>query len=390
MTQVRHYQAKFHPDPELSYTLPGYFYYDPAVFAKEKEEIFFKTWQLAGYLHDFKEPGDYLVRDLLDQQVLIVKGKDGRLRAFYNVCQHRGHELAKGRGRKLIFTCPYHAWSYDASGVLKAAPNADAVKNFDYDELGLVPVRVETLLNMVFVNLDPAAKPIDEVYAGLEAEIRGVMPEFDGLKLVRTDPYAFNANWKFIFDAMECYHCPVIHPMVMGENTYVELSFEITAHKHWALHFIRGNRDVISRKVEGSVTYDLRPDQKYLDTYIWWMWPNIYLVIHQGNPNFKVLYGMPKDEGSSWETVDNFFLKDPPDPVDVSNMNNFRDLVQPQDIPPMESQQRGVKSAGYTQGRLMVDGERTWRSEHGVHHFNKLCWEAVRGPHYEIEAGGKR
>ena len=136
------------------------------------------------------------------------------------------------------------------------------------------------------------------------------------------------------------------------------------------------------------MTYDLNADQKYLDTYIWWMWPNIYLVIHQGDPNFKVLFGMPSDVGSSWETVDNFFTNDPPTATDISNMNNFRDLVQPQDIPPMEAQQRGVHSRGYTQGRLMVDQERTWRSEHGVHHFNRLCWEAVNGgANYEIEVG---
>ena len=383
------FASRFSPDPELSYTLPGYYYFDADIFAREREGIWFKSWILAGYLHDLEKPGDFVTRQILDQEVFVVRGKDGALRAFYNVCMHRGHELVKGKGNKTIITCPYHAWSYDTGGRLRAAGGADDVKDFDYGEFGLTPVAVDTLLNMVFVNLDPRPAPMGEVYAGLAEEIRGVMPEFDQLKLVRTDPYAFKANWKFIFDAMECYHCPVIHPEVMGENAYVEPSFEITGHERWALHFIRGNRDVISGRKAGSVTYDLRPDQKYLDTYIWWMWPNIYLVIHQGDPNFKVLFGMPADAESSWETVDNFFVNDPPTETDISNMNNFRDLVQPQDIPPMEAQQRGVHSLGYTQGRLMVDAERSWRSEHGVHHFNKLCWEAVNGAgNYEIEGPG--
>lgn len=383
------FASRFSPDPELSYTLPGYYYFDGDIFAREREEIWFKSWILAGYLHDLEKPGDFVTRQILDQEMFVVRGKDGALRAFYNVCMHRGHELVKGKGNKTIITCPYHAWSYDTGGRLRAAGGADDVKDFDYGEFGLTPVAVDTLLNMVFVNLDPRPAPMGEVYAGLAEEIRGVMPEFDQLKLVRTDPYAFKANWKFIFDAMECYHCPVIHPEVMGENAYVEPSFEITGHERWALHFIRGNRDVISGRKAGSVTYDLRPDQKYLDTYIWWMWPNIYLVIHQGDPNFKVLFGMPADAESSWETVDNFFVNDPPTETDISNMNNFRDLVQPQDIPPMEAQQRGVHSLGYTQGRLMVDAERSWRSEHGVHHFNKLCWEAVNGAgNYEIEGSG--
>ena len=373
------FKSKFHADPELSYTLPSYYYYDPEIYSCEVDEIFYKSWLLAGYLHDLEEPGSYISQDLLDQSVVVVRGKDLVLRAFHNVCMHRGHELVRGKGNKTIFTCPYHAWSYDTLGTLKAAGNSENVRDFDFAEFSLNPVRVDTLLNMVFINFDPAAQPMAEIFSGLEAEVRDLLPGYDQLKLYRTDFYDLKANWKLIFDAMDCYHCPSLHPQAMGKDAYYKPSFEITSYDYWASHIIRGNPEVISGEIAGSVAYEIRTDHTLQDVYIWWMWPNLYLTVHQGNPNMKILFGMPSAIDHSWETVDNFLLGDAPLAEDIANADNFRDNIQAQDLSAVESQQRTIRSRGFTQGRLMVDRERTWASEHGVHHFNRLCWEAVNG-----------
>ncbi len=117
----------FSPDPTRSATLPGYYYVDPAIFERESEQIFYKSWQFVGFSFDLKNPGDYITADILDQKVFVVRGKDGALHAFYNVCMHRGHVLVEGSGNKTIFTCPFHAWSYDTSGDLKAAGNSARV-----------------------------------------------------------------------------------------------------------------------------------------------------------------------------------------------------------------------------------------------------------------------
>ena len=176
---------------------------------------------------------------------------------------------------------------------------------------------------------------------------------------------------------MDCYHCPSLHPQAMGPDAYYKPSFEITGHDWWALHIIRGNPEVIDGRVEGSIAYDIRADHPLQDVYIWWMWPTVYLTVHQGNPNMKVLFAMPSAIDRSWETVDNFLLGDPPLAEDIANIDNFRDNIQAQDLAAVESQQRGLRSRGYREGRLMVDRERSWASEHGVHHFHRLCWEAV-------------
>ena len=373
-----------HPDPELSYTIPGHYYHDPAVFSREVEEIFLKTWQFAGYAGDVAEAGDYLTFRLFDQNVVIVRGGDGRLRAFHNVCQHRGHELVPdGRGNRSTFTCPYHAWSYDTHGRLRAAGNADGVARFDRAEFSLREVRVEAFAHMVFVNFDRDAPTLASIAGGMVDEFRRAVPRFDDLKLARRDLYEFEANWKFVFDAMECYHCPHIHPQsgYGRDDGFLEPSFEITAFPYWARHVVRGNADTIANRPE-NVPYDLDSAPEIKDVTIWWLWPNHFFMAHIGAPNFKVMHALPLSPERSRETLDNFCVNDPPTERDWAQIDRFRDLSQAQDIAPMEAQQRGIRSRAYAQGRLMVDRDRSWRSEHGVHHFHKLLWETLNGPVY--------
>src|SRR5690349_18414714 len=104
MTVSRALPSGFSADAERSATLPAHYYYDPAIFAREKEAIWFKTWQFVGWTQDVRQPGDYFTASILDQLILVVRGKKGELRAFYNVCMHRGHVLAEGKGNKSIFT----------------------------------------------------------------------------------------------------------------------------------------------------------------------------------------------------------------------------------------------------------------------------------------------
>ena len=251
-----------HPDPLFSYALPAEYYYDPAVFEREKREIWFKTWQLVGYQHQLAEPGDYVTGEILDQKVLVTRGKDGNLHAFYNVCMHRGHVLAQGRGNKNIFTCPFHAWSYDAAGALKAAGNAENVAGFRLEDFSLSPVRVEPFLNMVFVNLDPDAPPLAPLVEDLGRDILDNVPRFDRLKLGRTDPYNIDANWKFVPEQNECYHCPSLHPQAMGtDQAYMEPSWETAEHDYWTKHIVRTKRGVTAEQMP----YEFRDDDDLKD-----------------------------------------------------------------------------------------------------------------------------
>ena len=171
-----HAKFRFGADPERSATLPAYYFYDPEIYQREKEEVFYKTWQFAGYLSDLQTQGDYITAEIIDQKILVVRGKDQRLRAFHNVCMHRGHVLAEGSGNKSIFTCPFHAWSYDTTGELKAAGNSENVFGFERTDFHLSEVRVEPFANMVFVNLDLNATSLSGMASDLEARVRNHRP----------------------------------------------------------------------------------------------------------------------------------------------------------------------------------------------------------------------
>jgi len=377
-------RIRFDPDPEKSGTLPGHYFIDPAIYQREIEEIFFKTWQFVGWSHDVKEPGSYFTADLLDQKILVTRGKDNKLCAFYNVCMHRGHILAEGKGSKAVFTCPFHAWSYDATGALKAAGNAENVEGFRLEDFSLAEIQVEEFGRMVFVNLDPKARSLHDQAGGLEKEFQTIIPRFNDLKLVHVDVMPIKCNWKFVFDQMECYHCPIIHPQIMGkDDSYLEFSFDITAHEIWSQHFVAGNKDNIEKhKDKLPYEFKVKGEDVLADAYIWWLWPNLLWVAHHGKTNWKLMHVLPTGPETCVQTVYYFFMTDPPEKGERELMDYFTNVLQRQDITTMEKQQIGVHARGYRMGRLMVDKERSWRSEHGTHHFDKLIWEVLNGPNY--------
>ena len=204
-------------DATRSYTLPAGYYTDPEIFELEKERIFYRTWQYVGPASEVAKAGDYMTTNVVDQGVFVIRGRDGELRAFYNVCQHRAHELLQGKGNvKAVITCPYHAWAYAPDGSLRTARNCEMVAGFDKKDFGLRPVRVEEFCNLVFVNLDDDAAPLAEQAPNLEASIRAFVPNYDELAFTGTGTFGdsvMQAGWKVVVDNyVECYHCGPAHP----------------------------------------------------------------------------------------------------------------------------------------------------------------------------------
>ena len=371
----------FSPDPTRSATLPGHYYVDPEIFERESEQIFYKSWQFVGFTFDLENPGDYITADILDQKVFVVRGKDGALHAFYNVCMHRGHVLVEGSGNKTIFTCPFHAWSYDTSGDLKAAGNSENVAGFRLEDFHLSEVRVDTMAMLVFVNLDPAASALADYVPGLLEDWREKVKLFDDVKLAHTQHFDIAANWKLIFDQNECYHCASVHP---GFDTITDTPdvWITTEHERWLTHLMRSTEQVRqSRVAQSERQHD--PETWQDDIYIWQMFPNLLFITHQAPANFEIVHAMPAGPDRSHEIVYFLNFNDPLTADDVDYNLTFANEINPQDIAPMESQQPGLRSRGYTMGRLMVDQERSWISEHATHHFNRQVWEALNGPNYE-------
>ncbi|MEZ5240064.1 MAG: SRPBCC family protein, partial [Microthrixaceae bacterium] len=181
-------------------------------FALERQHLFARTWLFAGHESEWPEAGSYREFTRSGAPIVVVRGTDGELRAFYNSCRHRGAPVTRdacGTAKRL--TCQYHSWSYDTSGVLRNVPDARSFVDLDTDDLGLVPVRCETWEGWVFLNEDPAAEPLGDFLGPLREQ----MVDLDGpsMRLVGTRSHHLECNWKLMVDAfLEVYHIRTVHP----------------------------------------------------------------------------------------------------------------------------------------------------------------------------------
>ena len=199
---------------EESFTLPSRYYFDPDIHAREIRTIFQRSWLYAGHVTDLPEEGSYLTEDLAGQPILILRSKDGEIRAFFNVCQHRGHILLSGQGQiEELIVCPYHSWCYGLDGSLATARLTAKVRDFDKADFSLKPIQLAIVAGLIFVNLDPQATPEDGELAQFEASILDHLPEMPHYAARYRYEFDIAANWKVVVDNFsEGYHIPVAHP----------------------------------------------------------------------------------------------------------------------------------------------------------------------------------
>jgi choline monooxygenase len=174
---------------------------DPDIHEQEIREIFQRSWLYVGHISDLPEVGSYVTEELSGQPVLIVRGQDNELRAFFNVCQHRGHTLLSGRGQiKNRIVCPYHAWCYGLDGALKTARLTRDVPGFDMGDFGLKPIQHTLIAGMIFINFDPDATPEDGDLPGFEKTILGHLPDMPDYAANHRFDFDVAANWKVVVD----------------------------------------------------------------------------------------------------------------------------------------------------------------------------------------------
>jgi choline monooxygenase len=211
--------------------LSPHLYRDPEVLEVEQRQIFARTWQLAGHVSQLPDPGSYLTTQAGMEPVLVLRDDGCRLRAFRNVCRHRGSRLLSGSGDcgKAI-RCRYHGWTYRFDGELIGVPEGRLIPGLEKSELGLLPVRVEVMAGLVFVNLDVDAVPLAEQAAGLEERLDRW--GLERLKVTQAKVSTQPANWKIVVDNyLEGYHVPIAHPGLMRLLDYKRYEGEL--HDSW-------------------------------------------------------------------------------------------------------------------------------------------------------------
>ena len=361
-------RGAFSDDALISWTLPSRYYTDASIHARELTRIFQRSWCYVGHETDIGAAGSYFTDDVAHQPIIVVRGHDGKVRAFYNVCQHRGHILLKDRGMLTTgITCPYHAWSYGLDGALRHAPKTGEVLGFDKTEFGLRSLPVTNVAGLIFVNLDKNSRPFEEAAPGFEKTLGDSLPGLTNF--VATDRMTFDiaANWKIVVDNFsEGYHIPVAHPALAklhGRRT-------TTASVGERFTFFRG----VGRT--SYTEFSVKSDEPYLT---WWLWPNLCMLSLPGSEHLIVLRMAPDGPDRCRERAD-IYAPAGGLPKNFAVIRRlFAEMFNREDVAIVESVQRGMSSLGYDQSRYVVDRNDDWYSESGLHRFHRQILKALDG-----------
>ncbi len=201
-------------------TLPQRYFIAPEIFAQEQAAIFAAEWICVGHQTQIARAGDFMLRTVAEESLIVVRDHQGEIRAFYNVCRHRGTRLCEeASGHASTIQCPYHAWTYALDGRLLGVPHMEEVPGFAKQDYALHPVATSLWEGFIFVNLADKPAPLAEVFAPLAGKFsHWNLPQ---LRSARRIEYDVQANWKLIFENYsECYHCPGVHPMLSKVSPY--------------------------------------------------------------------------------------------------------------------------------------------------------------------------
>src|SRR5690242_18078595 len=206
-------------------TIPSAWYTDPAFHAVDRDAVFARSWQNVGSVDQVRDPGQFLVATVADNPVIVVRGNDGELRAFFNVCKHRGGPLALCDGQAKSLRCQYHGWTYLLDGSLRGVPKMDRSELFDKKDFGLVPLKVDVWEDQVFVHLDRDAEPVARTFAGIAERIAPT--KIAGLRFAKRVDYEVGCNWKvYVDNFLEGYHVPFVHPELVSLFDYQSYTTE--------------------------------------------------------------------------------------------------------------------------------------------------------------------
>ncbi len=335
-------------------TLPRAYFTDPAMLAAEQAQLFGRQWLCIDRGERISRPGEFFVQEIGGESIIILRDKKGVVRAFYNVCRHRGSKLCEEHQGTLSETiqCPYHAWTYGLDGRLIGAPATNDLEGFRKQDWPLHPVSLALWEGFIFLNLSPDPVPFEESHAPLLTRFsRFNLP---GLKIGKTIEYDVHANWKLVVqNYSECYHCPGVHPALTkltpptgGENDLVEGPF--------LGGYMILNEDAHSMTMTGRVCglpVDANlPAEDHNRVYYYSIMPNMLLSLHPDYVMYHVLWPEAVDRTKvfcHWlfnpET-----LKDPG--FDIEDGVKFWDMTNRQDWHVCELSQQGITSKAYTPG----------------------------------------
>jgi choline monooxygenase len=337
-------------------TIPAPWYVDERIAELERQTVFSRTWQVMGQVDQVSKPGQFVTATVAGEPLAAVRGNDGVLRAFYNVCRHHAAAVVtEPCGQASILHCPYHGWNYGLDGTLKGMPEFEGVKNFERKDNGLVPVKVETWEQFVFVNLDPGAPPLASFLGGI---VKRVAPlGLSKLHYFTSKSYDIHCNWKVFVDNYldGGYHVPHLHKGLSSVLDYKQYTIENED------RYCLQSSPMVSSAEDAATGTTRRGDR----AWYFWLHPNFMFNCYQGYLDTNLVIPMDVDH---CRVIFDFYFSDVSEAARAYNEQSVAvgNRVQDEDLGICEAVQRGLKSRAYGAGRLSA------RREAGEQLFHRL------------------
>ena len=330
-------------------TTPWTWYSDPSILSLELRKIFRRTWQYAGHMNELQGPGSYFASDTGPIPIAITLDDAGVLRGLINVCRHRGALVATDARKRGTLQCPYHAWTYNLDGSLRAAPRGSDDPAFDASCHGLAPVSVGTWGPFIFANPDPDAQPLNEALADLPEIVKQHDLDVDALRFNRRVRYKINANWKIALENyLECYHCQVNHPGLV----------EVLDERHLVLEAdgLRTSQFAPThpRSLNGTGPIDAHGEVGSAQNHLWF--PTLKFNVLPGHPNLSIGPLWPTSPTTCEGYLD-YFFGDAADQKWIDELFVLDTQVGAEDTALVEAAQRGTSSGVIERGWVLGGAE---------------------------------
>ena len=353
-------------------TIPSSWYTDNRIFELEKETVFSRSWQAAARIDQITKPGDYVTTEVADEPIVIVRGSDNQIRAFFNACRHHAAAVMnEPQGNCPQMRCPYHGWTYSLEGELKGTPDFTAVCDFDRASNGLIPIDVVVWEQWVFVRIETARTASIEKWLGAQVTDEFRALGLDNLKWFERRSYTINCNWKVFVDNYldGGYHVPHLHTGLDSVLDYSSYTIECGQR-----HCLQSSPMVATGEANVAET---RKGERAL---YYWIYPNFMINCYEGVMDTNLVRPITVDKT---EVIFDFYFADLSEAARERNIASVSvgDKIQREDLDICASVQRGLKSRAYDAGRLSV------RREAGEHLFHRLLSADLRA---ELQPAGTR
>src|SRR5215468_5684596 len=342
---------------DKAWTIPSPWYFDPGIVRLEHEAVFAANWQVAGRTDQVAKKGDFFTADLAGEPIVVTRGEDGILRAFYNVCRHHAAAVVtEAQGCARNFRCPYHGWTYGNDGALKGMVEFEGVCDFDRSKNGLVQIPVDTWENFVYVNLNGQADSLQN-FLGKVPELVAPLQLAKKLKYFDRRIYTVQCNWKVYVDNYldGGYHVPHAHKGLSSVIEYT--SYTIENFEHSCLQSSPLSSDSKSKK-------DVAATRQGRAFYLW-VYPNFMINAYEGVMDTNLVLPLADDKCA---VVFDYYFSDVSKKAAAHHRASIKlsEEVQDEDMAICDAVQQGLASRAYVAGRLSV------RREAGEHLFHRL------------------